>query len=150
MPHASDAEPLVCIMPSTVGVTVRHCQPLTAPRDGLGSVPRRKRRVGGRSAMRITDVEALYLRLPEIKARTDSSQDALLIRVSTDAGITGWGEVDGCPWVVKAIVEAPMSHTLVTGLKQVLLGEDPTEIGRLWTKMYEATLYYGREGAVIR
>ena len=100
--------------------------------------------------MRITDVEALYLRLPEIKARTDSSQDALLIRVSTDAGITGWGEVDGCPWVVKAIVEAPMSHTIVTGLKQVLLGEDPTEIGRLWTRMYEATLYYGREGAVIQ
>jgi L-rhamnonate dehydratase len=100
--------------------------------------------------MKITDVEALYLRLPEIKARTDSSQDALLIRVSTDAGITGWGEVDGCPWVVKAIVEAPMSHTIVTGLKQVLVGEDPTEIGRLWTRMYEATLYYGREGAVIQ
>src|SRR3954453_5414015 len=100
--------------------------------------------------MRIPDVEALYLRLPGIKARTDSSQDALLIRVSTDAGITGWGEVDGCPWVVKAIVEAPMSHTIVTGLKQVLVGEDPTEIGRLWTRMYEATLYYGREGAVIQ
>jgi L-rhamnonate dehydratase len=101
-------------------------------------------------AMKITDVEALYLRLPEIKARTDSSQDALLIRISTDAGITGWGEVDGCPWVVKAIVEAPMSHTIVTGLRQILIGEDPMEIGRLWTKMYEATLYYGREGAVIQ
>jgi L-alanine-DL-glutamate epimerase-like enolase superfamily enzyme len=61
--------------------------------------------------MRITAVDALYLRLPEIQARTDSSQDALLIRIETDAGITGWGEVDGCPWVVKAIVEAPMSHT---------------------------------------
>jgi L-alanine-DL-glutamate epimerase-like enolase superfamily enzyme len=105
-------------------------------------------RVG--AAMKITDVEALYLRLPEIKARTDSSQDALLIRISTDAGITGWGEVDGCPWVVKAIVEAPMSHTIVTGLRQILLGEDPMEIGRLWTKMYEATIYYGREGAVIQ
>ena len=78
--------------------------------------------------MKITDVEALYLRLPEIKARTDSSQDALLIRITTDAGIIGWGEVDGCPWVVKAIVEAPMSHTLVTGLRQILLGEDPMEI----------------------
>lgn len=100
--------------------------------------------------MKITDVEALYLRLPDIKARTDSSQDALLIRISTDAGITGWGEVDGCPWVVKAIVEAPMSHTIVTGLRQVLLGEDPMAIGRLWRKMYESTLYYGREGAVIQ
>ena len=34
--------------------------------------------------MKITDVEALYLRLPEIKARTDSSQDALLIRITTE------------------------------------------------------------------
>ena len=49
--------------------------------------------------MKITDVEALYLRLPEIQARTDSSQDALIVKVSTDAGITGWGEVDGCPYV---------------------------------------------------
>ena len=75
--------------------------------------------------MKITAVEALYLRLPEIQARTDSSQDALLIRIETDAGITGWGEVDGCPWVVKAIIEAPMSHTLVTGLRALLIGEDP-------------------------
>ncbi len=100
--------------------------------------------------MRISNVEALYLRLPEIKARTDSSQDALLIRISTDAGITGWGEVDGCPWVTKAIVEAPMSHTLVAGLKEILVGEDPMEVRRLWRRMYERTLYYGREGAVIQ
>jgi L-rhamnonate dehydratase len=100
--------------------------------------------------MKITAVEALYLRLPEIQARTDSSQDALLIRIDTDAGITGWGEVDGCPWVVKAIVEAPMSHTLVTGLRALLIGDDPLETARLWQKMYERTLYYGREGAVIQ
>jgi len=100
--------------------------------------------------MKITDVEALYLRLPEIQQRTDSSQDALLIKVSTDAGITGWGEVDGCPWVVKAIVEAPYSHTLVTGLKSLLIGEDPMDTGRLWNKMYQSTLYYGRQGAVVQ
>ncbi|HSA83027.1 MAG TPA: mandelate racemase/muconate lactonizing enzyme family protein [Geminicoccaceae bacterium] len=100
--------------------------------------------------MKIIDVEALYLRLPEIQARTDSSQDALIVKVSTDAGITGWGEVDGCPYVAKAVIEAPMSHTLVTGLRQLLIGEDPLEITRLWRKMYQGTLYYGREGAVIQ
>ena len=102
------------------------------------------------SGLKITDVQALYLRLPEIKARTDSSQDALIVRVETDAGITGWGEVDGSPWVTKAIIDAPMSHTLVTGLRVLLLGEDPFDIARLWRKMYEGTLYYGREGAVIQ
>ena len=100
--------------------------------------------------MKITEVEALYLRLPQIQARTDSSQDALIVKVSTDAGITGWGEVDGCPYVTKAIIEAPMSHTLVTGLRELLLGEDPLEIGRVWRKMYQGTLYYGREGAVLQ
>ena len=100
--------------------------------------------------MRITEVEALYLRLPQIQVRTDSSQDALIVKVTTDAGIVGWGEVDGCPHVVKAIVEAPTSHTLVTGLRQLLVGEDPLETSRLWHKMYQGTLYYGREGAVIQ
>jgi L-rhamnonate dehydratase len=100
--------------------------------------------------VKITDVEALYLRLPEIQARTDSSQDALIVKVTTDGGITGWGEVDGCPAVTKAIIEAPVSHTLVTGLRALLIGEDPLEIARLWRKMYEGTLYYGREGAVIQ
>jgi L-alanine-DL-glutamate epimerase-like enolase superfamily enzyme len=100
--------------------------------------------------MQITNVEALYLRLPEIQARTDSSQDSLIVKVSTDAGITGWGEVDGCPHVTKAIIEAPTSHTLVTGLHALLMGEDPLEIARLWRKMYQGMLYYGREGAVIQ
>ncbi len=39
--------------------------------------------------MKITDVEAFYLRLPEIQARTDSSQDALLIQITTDSGLVG-------------------------------------------------------------
>lgn len=99
--------------------------------------------------MKITNVEALYLRLPEIKERTDSSQDALIVKISTDAGIVGWGEVDSCPHVIKAIIEAPKSHTLVRGLREILIGEDPLDTERLWRKMYQGTLYYGREGAVI-
>jgi L-alanine-DL-glutamate epimerase-like enolase superfamily enzyme len=100
--------------------------------------------------VKITNVEAFYLRLPDIQQRTDSSQDALLVRVSTDAGITGWGEVDASPAVAKAIVEAPYSHTLVTGLRSLLIGENPMETGKLWHKMHQSTLYYGRQGAVIQ
>jgi L-alanine-DL-glutamate epimerase-like enolase superfamily enzyme len=100
--------------------------------------------------VKITNVEALYLRLPQIQARSDSSQDALIVKVSTDAGLVGWGEVDSCPWVIKAIIEAPMSHTLVTGLRQLLIGEDPLQIERLWQKMYRSTIYYGRAGAVVQ
>ncbi len=76
--------------------------------------------------MKITDVEAIYLSLPAIQQRTDSSQDALLVKVTTDAGIVGWGEVDGSPLVAKAVIDAPYSHTLASGLRAVLIGEAPT------------------------
>lgn len=98
----------------------------------------------------ITDVEAIYLRLPTIRERTDSSQDSLVVRVTTDAGVVGYGEVDSSPLVAKAVIEAPPSHTRVRGLRDILLGQNPLETGRLWDLMYESTLYFGREGAVIQ
>jgi len=100
--------------------------------------------------MKIVDVQALYLALPQIQKRTDSSQDALLVKVTTDNGIVGWGEVDGSPLVAKAVIDAPYSHTIASGLREVLLGEDPLQTTKLWNKMYQATLYYGRGGAVIQ
>jgi L-alanine-DL-glutamate epimerase-like enolase superfamily enzyme len=47
--------------------------------------------------MKITDVQAIYLRLPQVKQQCDSGQDTLIVRVETDAGITGIGEVDSAP-----------------------------------------------------
>jgi L-rhamnonate dehydratase len=47
--------------------------------------------------MKITDVDALCLRLPEIQAPTDSSQAALIVRVLADAGITGWARSTAAP-----------------------------------------------------
>lgn len=102
------------------------------------------------SDVKITDVEALYLRMPTIKERTDSSQDALVVRVSTDSGVVGYGEVDGNPLVAKAVIEAPTSHTRSRGLRDLLVGEDPLQTSRLWEKMRQGTLYYGRSGAVIQ
>lgn len=102
------------------------------------------------SDVKITNVESLYLRLPEIRERTDGSQDALIVRVTTDAGIVGYGEVDGCPLVAKAVIDAPLSHLRVRGLRETLIGADPVDTERLWDLMYESTLYFGREGAVIQ
>lgn len=100
--------------------------------------------------MRIIDVEALHLRLPQIEARTDSSQDAVLIRIKTDAGIIGWGEVDSSPHMIAAAIDAPYSHTMVSGLRHLLVGENPLETERLWHKMYASTLYCGRSGVVLQ
>src|SRR4051794_15003318 len=53
------------------------------------------------------------------------------------------------PWVVKAIIEAPPAHKIASGLRSLLVGEDPLEIGRLWQRMYRGSLYFGRRGAVV-
>src|SRR5260370_20585484 len=96
--------------------------------------------------MKITSVEAIYLRQPEVKFQCDSGQDALIVRVKTDAGITGIGEVDSNPMAVKGAIEGPFSHTTACGLGQVVIGEDPFETEKLWHKMYRANIYGGRRG----
>lgn len=99
--------------------------------------------------MKITNVEAIYVRMPAVKEQTDSGQDALLVKVDTDAGITGLGEVDSAPLAVKQVIEGPYSHTLVTGLRNLLLGEDPFQTEYLWNKMYQSNIYAGRRGIGI-
>ena len=97
--------------------------------------------------MKITDIEAIYLRLPQVKDQCDSGQDALIVRVHTDEGITGIGEVDSAPLAAQGAILGPYSHSTACGLKQLLMGEDPFETERLWAKMYRANIYGGRFGA---
>ena len=101
--------------------------------------------------MIITDVEALLLRQPGgiDESAADGSQDALLVRVHTDEGIVGVGEIDSLPLVAKAVIDAPPSHKIASGIRSLLLGENPLEIGRLWRKMYTGTMYFGRRGAAL-
>ncbi len=101
------------------------------------------------SDLKIKDVEAIYLRLAELKIQCDSGQDALIVKVSTDSGIVGYGEVDSSPIAVKGAIDGPFSHTTTTGLKHVLIGEDPFQTEYLWHKMYRANIYSGRRGIAI-
>lgn len=96
--------------------------------------------------MKITGVEAIYLRMPQVKELCDSGQDALIVKVYTDAGITGIGEVDSAPLAAKGAIEGPFSHTTASGLREIVLGEDPFEIEYLWHKMYRMSVYGGRRG----
>ena len=99
--------------------------------------------------MKITKVEAIILRLPNVTEAVDGTQDDLLIRVETDEGIIGWGEVDSSPEVAKAVVTARTSHGICHGLREVLVGRDPFDIEEVWNLMYEKTSYYGRQGVVL-
>ncbi|MEP7206051.1 MAG: mandelate racemase/muconate lactonizing enzyme family protein [Casimicrobiaceae bacterium] len=100
--------------------------------------------------MKITEIEAIILRQPVVDgAIADGSQDDLIVRVHTDEGIVGIGEVDSAPEVVKAVIDAPNSHYIATGLRHVLLGQDPLDIEALWRRMYMGSVYYGRRGVAM-
>jgi L-rhamnonate dehydratase len=100
--------------------------------------------------VKITRVEPIHLRLPDVNERCDGSQETLVVKVHTDAGITGVGEVDSSSLVAKAIIEAPLSHKICRGLAECVLGQDPIEIDRLVHRMVEGTIYFGRQGAAIQ
>ncbi|MBA3841402.1 MAG: mandelate racemase/muconate lactonizing enzyme family protein [Actinobacteria bacterium] len=100
--------------------------------------------------MKITDVEAIVLRQPALDgAIADGSQDDLVIRVHTDEGITGIGEVDSAPEAVQALIQAPGSHAIANSLHDLLVGEDPRDVERLWQKMYRGLIYIGRRGIAL-
>jgi hypothetical protein len=129
--------------------------PRTVNGKPVSPVPRRSRgghgtnpaSAGTGGNMKITDVEAIWLRLPTVDERCDGTQDTLVVRVHTDAGVVGVGEVDSSPSVAKAIIEAPLSHAIARGLRLCVLDRDPLDIAPLWDAMYRGTIFFGRGGA---
>src|SRR5437763_16162495 len=100
--------------------------------------------------MKVTRVEAIHLRLPDVNERCDGSQETLVVKVHTDEGIVGVGEADTSSLVGKAVIEAPLSHKICRGLAECVVGQDPFEIDRLVHRMVEGSIFYGRQGAAIQ
>ncbi len=100
--------------------------------------------------MKITKIESYVLLVPDYDHRACSSaQDDIVIKVYTDEGIVGIGETDTNPWATKAYIEAPGTHCMALGFKEMLVGEDPTRTEALWDKMYVSTAMPGRRGLGI-
>lgn len=100
--------------------------------------------------MKITDVTCVVLAVPDCQSDAcDSAQDTIVVTVHTDEGITGIGEVDANPWIIKATIEAPGSHIMSLGLRELLLGQDPCQPAALWDRLYTFTAMSGRRGAGI-
>lgn len=99
--------------------------------------------------MKITDIECIHLRVPKMDEECAWGDDALLVKVHTDAGLIGIGETDTSPLVAKAVIDAPSSNLHSSGLKRLLIGENPLEIQRLWDKMYLGSNYFGRKGVAM-
>lgn len=71
--------------------------------------------------MKIESVDAFYLRLPEVRAIGDGSQDALLIRIVA-GGHVGWGECEAAPLPTIAALIAPISHSACRPVLDSVLG----------------------------
>jgi len=87
--------------------------------------------------MKITSVDPFYLRMPEITTAADGTQDTLVVRVRTDAGLEGWGECDASPLVSLAAYCCPMSHGNIINIRESLIGEtvaSPDDVRRLHAK----------------
>lgn len=94
--------------------------------------------------MKITQVDAVWLQVPILAAQQHVSDfgratnfDTALVRIDTDAGVTGWGE---------AKVSAGSFgdyHGVVAIIKQefapALIGQDPRQITRIWENLYNGT-----------
>ena len=88
--------------------------------------------------MKIIAVDPFYLRMPEITDAADGTQDTLLVRIRTDAGIEGWGECDASPLVSIAAYCCPMSHGNIINIRTSLIGEtldSPEDVLRLSGKV---------------
>jgi L-alanine-DL-glutamate epimerase-like enolase superfamily enzyme len=103
-----------------------------------------------RARLRITAVETHVLLAPDFDASlTSSAQESIVELIHTDGGVTGVGETDANPWMAKACIDAPGTHTMGLSIKDVLIGADPFDISALWTELYVGTAMNGRRGMVI-
>lgn len=106
--------------------------------------------------MKITNVEAFILESPFENTAPEGSEEArgvkhcLLLKVSTDEGITGWSDIETSSHVGVAAVNAPDSSPFFEGLRAIVMNEDPFDVERLWDKVYRRSIYYGRRGVAMQ
>ncbi|WP_372618033.1 mandelate racemase/muconate lactonizing enzyme family protein [Falsiroseomonas sp.] len=100
--------------------------------------------------MRITRVQATWCRVPipwEKQHTSDfgrvASFDSVIVRVETDAGLTGWGEAKA--GVGSAAACAGLAAIINLDYAPLLVGQDPRDISRLWDVMYNTP----REGYAV-
>jgi L-alanine-DL-glutamate epimerase-like enolase superfamily enzyme len=100
--------------------------------------------------MRITNIEAIHLRVEDPNIGLfDGSYDDCVIRIHTDEGVTGIGESESLAPAIQAIIYSKPAHNHARGLRELLIGCDPTQPQELWHLMYESTDYIGRRGLVM-
>jgi L-alanine-DL-glutamate epimerase-like enolase superfamily enzyme len=100
--------------------------------------------------MQITSIDCHVLVQPAVNTLAASSaQDDIVVEIHTDEGLSGVGESDLNPWIARACIEAPGTHNMGLGLREMLLGADPLDVEGLWERLYVGSAMNGRRGALI-
>ncbi len=69
-------------------------------------------------------------------------REYVFVQVSTDEGITGWGEITGTSrWANRAVC------AIAAQVGDLIQGDDPTRIEATWNKVFRAFTYMGTRGA---
>ncbi len=91
--------------------------------------------------MKITAIDATWVHVPIPPERQHISDfgrqpsfDSVIVRIDTDAGITGWGEAKA--GVASTAACAGLAAIINQDFAPLLLGQDPRDISRLWDVLY--------------
>ena len=100
--------------------------------------------------VKIERVEVVCLQDPQAPYyRFEGSYRNVLVVVHGDNGLTGIGESDAPPEIVKAAIEMALYNHLAEGLAGIVTGQAVDDPRRLWDEMYTRTLWFGRRGAAL-
>ena len=77
-----------------------------------------------------------------VKAEGTFWGEYFFVEVLTDEGITGWGEITTTTKLANRAVAG-----MIRQVNDLLIGEDPSQIERIWHKIFRAFTYMGSRGA---
>ena len=100
----------------------------------------RYRSGGGDEAMKITKLVPWL-----VKAAGTYWGEYFFVEVRTDEGVTGWGEITTTTRIANRAVAG-----IIRQLNELLVGEDPSQIERLWHKTFRSFTYTGSRGATTQ
>ena len=89
----------------------------------------------------LIDAPAPYLDTAN-DSRTPENREYVFVEVSTDEGITGWGEITGTSYISNRTICAALKH-----VSELVAGDDPRLIEMIWNKIFRSFTYMGSRGA---
>ena len=86
--------------------------------------------------MKITGIDCHVLLDPAFDiGSTSSAQDDIVVEIHTGEGISGIGESDVNPWMARACIEAPGTHTMGRSLRDMPIGSNPLQVEEIWERL---------------